>query len=129
MMDVKKFKSELWRHWQISDKGELSWFLGFEVKCNWVVCTISINQCVYIDTMLNKFRLTNAKPIMTPMETGMQLSKDQGPLTLSQESHMCGIPFMEVIGYVLWSLVILRPDAAFMVGILSQFIQNPELVH
>jgi hypothetical protein len=32
--DVKRFKSELWQYWEISDKGELSWFLGFEVKRN-----------------------------------------------------------------------------------------------
>jgi hypothetical protein len=129
MMDVEKFKSELRCYWEISDKGELSWFLGFEVKRNRAVRTISINQCTYIDAMLDKFRLTNAKPVATPMETGVQLLKDQGPSTLSQENHMHGIPYVEAIGCALWPVVISRPDAAFAIGILSQFIQNPGLVH
>jgi len=32
LVDVKKFESELHHFWEISDKGELHWFLGFEVK-------------------------------------------------------------------------------------------------
>src|SRR5882762_4938951 len=129
MMDVEKFKSELRRYWEISDKGELSWFLGFEVKRNRAARTISINQRAYIDAMLDKFRLTNTKPVATPMETGAQLSKDQGPSTLSQENRMRGIPYAEAIGCALWPVVISRPDAAFAIGILSQFIQNPGLAH
>jgi len=129
MMDVEKFKSELRRYWEITDKGELSWFLGFEVKRNRAARTISINQRAYIDAMLDKFRLTNAKPVATPMETGAQLSKDQGPSTLSQENRMRGIPYAEAIGCALWPVVISRPDAAFAIGILSQFIQNPGLAH
>jgi hypothetical protein len=30
--DVTKFKSELKRHFEIVDGGELHWFLGFEIK-------------------------------------------------------------------------------------------------
>ena len=128
-IDVEKFKSELRHYWEISDKGELSWFLGFEVKRNRAARTISINQRAYIDAMLDKFRLTNAKPVATPMETGAQLSKDQGPSTLSQERRMRGIPYAEAIGCALWPVVISRPDAAFAIGVLSQFIQNPGLAH
>src|SRR5882762_8132284 len=79
--------------------------------------------------MVNKFRLTNAKPVLTPMEMGAQYTKEQGPLTPTQERHMQGIPYVEAIGCVLWLVIILRPDAAFAVGILSQFIQNLGVVH
>ena len=39
-----------------------------------------------------------------------------------QVMHMCGIPYAEVISSVLWPVVVLRPDAAFDVSLLSQFI-------
>ena len=55
--NVERFKSELRQYWEISDKGELSWFLGFEVKCDSTVRTISINQRAYIEAMLSKFRM------------------------------------------------------------------------
>ena len=34
------------------------------------------------------------------------------------------MPYSEAIGSVLWPVVVSRPDAAYAVGILSQFIQN-----
>jgi hypothetical protein len=43
-IDIDKLKGEISQHWDISNKGELSWYLGFEVKRDWAVCTISINQ-------------------------------------------------------------------------------------
>ena len=74
--------------------------------------------------MVEKFRLTNAKRVNTPMEPGITFSKDQSPSTPTQEFQMQDIPYAQAIGCLLWPVVISRPDAAFAVGILSQFIQN-----
>jgi hypothetical protein len=37
---------------------------------------------------------------------------------------MRDVPYAEAIGCVLWLVMITWPDCAFMIGILSQFIQN-----
>jgi hypothetical protein len=79
--------------------------------------------------MVEKFRLTGAKPVSTPMETNAQFSKEQGPSSVNQVARMHGIPYSEAIGSVLWPVVVSRPDAAYAVGILSQFIQNPGQAH
>ena len=42
---------------------------------------------------------------------------------------MKGVPYAEAIGSVLWPMVISRPDMAYAVGVLLQFIQNPGPVH
>jgi hypothetical protein len=62
----------------------MHWYLGFEIKRDRVAQTILINQRAYIEAMLNKFRLTNAKPVSTPMESGVHFTKDQGPSTRTQ---------------------------------------------
>ena len=51
-----------------SDNGPINWFLGFKIKQNRKNKTLAINQCPYIISLTEKFRLTNAKPINTPME-------------------------------------------------------------
>jgi len=63
------------------------------------------------------------------MEHGAQFTKEQGPSTPTQAMHMRGIPYAEAIGSVLWPVVVSRPDAAYAVGVLSQFIQNPGQAH
>ena len=85
LADVERFKTELCHYWGISNKGESSWFLSFEGKHDRQAHTISINQWAYIEVMVNKFKLTNAKPLPTSMEAGAQHTNEQGLSTLTQE--------------------------------------------
>ena len=78
---------------------------------------------------MEKFRLTEAKPVSMPMEPNAQFSTQQSPSTLNQTAQMQKLPYSKAIGSVLWLVVVSRPDAAFAVGILSQFIQNPGPAH
>ena len=63
------------------------------------------------------------------MEPGAQFSIDQCPSSLNQSARMHGVPYSEAVGSVLWPVVVSRPDAAYAVGVLSQFIQNPGPAH
>jgi hypothetical protein len=60
---IDNFKTKIGQHFDISDMGELSWFLGFEVKCDHAHRIISINQRSYIQAMTDKLNLSNAKPM------------------------------------------------------------------
>ena len=79
--------------------------------------------------MVNKFRLTNSAPVATPMVTGATFLTADSPSTPTQVTRMHGIPYVEAIGSVLWPVIVSRPDAAFAVSTLSQFIQNPGPAH
>ena len=79
--------------------------------------------------MVNKFRLTNSAPVAAPMVTGATFSTSDSPSTQTQVARMRRIPYAEAISSVLWPVVVSRPDAAFAVSTLSQFIQNPGPAH
>ena len=66
--------------------------------------------------MVEKFNLTNAKPVSTPMMVGTTFTREQSPSTVNQLARMKGVPYSEAIGSVLWPVVISRPDAAYSVG-------------
>ena len=127
--DAENFKLQIKKHWEITDHGPIKWFLGFEIKRDRRSRTIAINQRAYIENMVEKFSLTNAKRVLTPMDPNVQFSVDQCPSTTNQLARMKGIPYSEAIGSVLWPVVVSRPDAAYAIGILAQFIQNPGLAH
>ena len=82
--DVVKLKSEISQYWQITDGGEMHWYLGFAIQQDRVAQTISINQQAYIEAMLNQFWLTNARPVSTLMESRAHLMNNQGPSTPTQ---------------------------------------------
>ena len=31
-IDIQKFKSEIKKHWEITNNGSINWFLGFKIK-------------------------------------------------------------------------------------------------
>ena len=126
---VMQFKNEIKRVYKITDLGDLHWFLGMEIKCDHATCTISINQCTYIEGMAMKFRLTSAKPVYVPMLPDEVLSCDQSPSMPAEATEMSKIPYRNMIGHVLWLVMISHPDTVFATGILSQFISNPGLAH
>ena len=128
-VDILKLKDKIKKHWEITDHGPISWFLGFEIKQDQKAKTISINQSAYIQRVVKKFNLTNAKPVLTPMEPGTQFSVEQCPSSINQQSKIKGIPYSEAIGSVLRAAVVSRPDIAYTTGTLSQFIQNLGYTH
>ena len=126
---VTRFKIKIKKVYEITDLGDLHWFLGMEIKHNCATCTISINQCAYIEGMATKFGLTNAKPIYVPMLPGKTLSHDQSPSLPTETQEMLKIPYGNMIGHVLWPVMISRPDTVFATTILSQFMLNPGPIH
>ena len=126
---VIRFKNKIKKVYKITNLGDLQWFLGMDIKRDHAVCTISINQCTYIKSMAMKFRLTNAKPIYIPMLPGETLSCDQLPSMPTETKEMSKIPYGNMIGHMLWPVMISCPDAVFTTAILSQFISNPGPTH
>ena len=128
-VNAEQFKSKVKEFWEITDHGPIKWFLGFQIKRDRKIRTISINQQAYIDSIVEKFKLTSAKRVMTPMEANAPFSTQQSPLSLKQVECMKGVPYSKAIGSILWATIVSRPDTAYVVGVLSQFIQNPGPVH
>jgi hypothetical protein len=126
---VEEFKLKLSRHFEISDMGEIHWFLGFEIKRDRAARAIFINQKAYIEAMTVKFRIQDAKPVYLPAQPGQLLSIEQSPSTSNERLEMTRMPYAEGIGHALWPVMISRPDAAYQIGVLAQFIQNPGKSH
>jgi hypothetical protein len=100
--------------------GELKYFLGFQVKqlqeCNF------ISQTKYIQDILTKFGMKDAKPIKTPMRTNGPLDRDTGGKSVDQKVYR------SMIGSLLY-LCASRPDIMLSVCICAGFQADPKEVH
>ena len=119
-IDAEQFKTEIKGFWAIMDHGPIKWFLGFQIKQNQEAGTLSIDKRAYIEAMVEKFGLTNAKPVSMPMEVNTQYSIQQSPSTLKKTTQMMKVPYSKAIGSVLWLVVISRLDTAYTIGIYSK---------
>jgi len=83
-----------------------------------------INQRAYIEAVLERFNLTNTKPVLIPMEPNLQLPSQEGTLMPKDAERIRAVPYAEAIGSVLWPAIISRPDVSYVVGALAHSIQN-----
>jgi hypothetical protein len=126
---ITQFKSQLRRYFEITDLGELNWLLGLKVSRDRVARTITLSQKVYVDTIVERFYLGDAKSAQTPMEPGTQLSIEQSPGTVAEAHAMQDVPYQRAIGSLMYAATSTRPDLAFPVATLSQFMCNPGRPH
>ena len=70
---IKEFKKAMTQEFEMTDIGLMSFFLGIEVKQNNE--GIFISQEAYAKEILKRFNMNNCKPVSTPIECGVKLSK------------------------------------------------------
>nr|GEX40012.1 hypothetical protein [Tanacetum cinerariifolium] len=91
---------------QMSSMGELTFFLGLQVKQ--MQDGIFISQDKYVAEILKKFRFSDVKTASTPMETSKPLLKDEDGQEV--DVHI----YRSMIGSLMY-LTSLRPDIMFVV--------------
>jgi hypothetical protein len=105
---------------EMSMMGELKYFLGFQVKQ--LQEGTFISQTKYIQDILNKFGMKDAKPIKTPMGTNGHLDLDTGGKFVDQKVHR------SMIGSLLY-LCASRPDIMLSVCMCARFQADPKEAH
>lgn len=104
---------------------KLSYFVGFEVE-RFEDGSITIHQEAYINKMLDKFGMQDAKEVSTPLDMNVKLSKD---MDSKSEEAMKRISYRELIGSLQFAANMTRPDIAYSVNLLNRFVENPKEAH
>ena len=126
---IADYKAKFNARYALTDLGPVSWLLGLKVTRDRENRTICLSQTAYINTMLDRFALTDTKPFRSPMVPGIIYSKDDSPSSPQEATHMEKAPYREAIGSLMYASVATRPDISFAVAALSQFLDNPGEVH
>jgi hypothetical protein len=116
----EEFSSIMIQKFKMSMMGELNYFLGFQIKQlqeGTFIC-----QTKYIQNILKKFGMKNAKPIKTPMGTNGHLDLDTRGKSVDQKVYR------SMIGSLLY-LCASRPDIILLVCMCASFQENPKKVH
>ena len=126
---IHEFKSDMKKHVEVTDLGELHWLLGIEIVRNRDACTISMSQRSYIDSIIHRFGLEDLKPLSLPMDPNSRLSVMQSPSMGAQYVAMRNIPYCEAVGTMMYAMLGTRPDISYAVTTLSKFSSNPGSAH
>ncbi|GJS22066.1 putative ribonuclease H-like domain-containing protein [Tanacetum coccineum] len=114
------FEKLMHEKFQMSSMGELTFFLGLQVKQK--KDGIFISQDKYVAEILKKFGFTEVKTASTPMETQKPLLKDEDGEEV--DVHM----YRSMIGSLMY-LTSSRPDIMFAVCVCARYQVNPKVSH
>ncbi|XP_019058522.1 PREDICTED: uncharacterized protein LOC109116843 [Tarenaya hassleriana] len=117
---VKEFKEQMMSIFEMTDLGELHYFLGLEVEQE--NGKIFISQRKYANDLVAKFGLKGCNAVQTPMNTNEKLTANDGSGAANVTQ------FRSLIGGLMY-LTHTRPDVAHAVGLVARFMQNPTKQH
>ncbi|GJW80054.1 retrovirus-related pol polyprotein from transposon TNT 1-94 [Tanacetum coccineum] len=114
------FEKFMHEKFQMSSMGELTFFLGLQVKQK--KDGIFISQDKYVAEILKKFGFIKVKTASTPMETQKPLLKDKDGKEVNV--HM----YRSMISSLMY-LTSSRPDIMFTVCVCARYQVNPKVLH
>lgn len=111
--ETKILKDKLSSEFRIKDLGQAKQCLGTRISIEKDSHIITLDQEQYINSLLHRFKMFECKAVATPMEPGLQLSKNP--------NSVFSVPYQELVGSLMYLSVMTRPDISYAVSYLSQF--------
>jgi hypothetical protein len=118
--EMKALQRYLATKFEMKDLGHLKYFLGIEVARSRQ--GISLSQQKYVIDLLTETGMLSCKPVETPMEMNHKLGifPDQDPTDKDR--------YQRLVGRLIY-LSHTRPDIAYAVSVVSQFMHAPSKEH
>ena len=123
---MDKFKDLFKSEFKVTDLGDLHWLLGIRIEYR--NHDIALSQSAYIDTILKRFGLYDYNPVTYPLDKNHQIDKattnaDNTDLEVNVKVYQ------QIDGSLMYTVIGTRPDIAFTVTCLSQFLTKPTKKH
>lgn len=117
---VLNLKKKLSTMFEMEDCGEAKVCLGLEITRNREQNSLKISQKSYLQKVLCRFGMDEAKSVCTPMQSQIE---DSALKDVEADSNL----YSQAIGSLMYLMVCTRPDIAFAVGRLSQYMNSPTM--
>ena len=120
--DLDSLQRTLQSKFECTDLGTAHFILGIQININ--EHHLSLSQQSYILKILDRFSMTDCRPVNTPLDPGARLHKGEPKEQIDDPTI-----FQSIIGSLMYACVATRPDLAHAVTLLSQFSSCPNNSH
>ena len=126
---IAKLKKELSKCFAMKDLGPAKNILEMRIERDRNCNKLYLSQEKYIENVLQKFRMENAKVVSCPLAPHFKLSRKQCSTTDEKKKEMHHVPYASAVGSLMYAMVCTRPDIAHAVSTMSRFMSNPGRPH
>eukprot|EP00253_Pinus_taeda_P020970 PITA_20970 len=129
MQEINVFKRKLENSFAMKDLGAAKQILGMIITKDKKNRKLTLCQNEYIQNVLKRFNMHNAKPLSTPFASHLKLSKEMCSKTQEDMEYISKVTYASAVGSLLYAMVCIRPDIAHAVGVVSRYMNNPRKEH
>ena len=126
---IGKLKERLFKSFDMKDLGPAKQMLGMRITRDRKAKKLWLSQEKYVERVLERFNLKDAKSVSTPLANHFELSRSLCPTTTDEKEKMASIPYSSAVGSLMYCMVCTRPDIAHAVSTVSRFLSNPGKEH
>jgi hypothetical protein len=117
--EIARFKTAISKRFHMKDLGDLKRILGMEVTRDRKARVMTVKQQGYMKVLLERFGMTDCRPIGAPAEGCLLRDPNAGP----------DRDYMTVVGSLLYLAMITRPDVAYAVQSMGRHLQGSNESH
>ena len=117
-------KMKLANSFAMKDLGATKQILGMRITRDRKNHKLTSSQSEYIEKVLKRFNMHNAKIVGIPLASHFKLSKEACTKTQEEMAHMSKVPHASAVGSLMYAMVYTRPDIAHVVGVVSRYMTN-----
>ena len=88
-----------------------------------------MSQHAYIEAIITRFNFNDLKPLVTPIDPAIPLSKTQSPSKLEDIAKMKNVLYREAVGLLMYVAMGTCPDIVFATLTVAQYSDNPGWAH
>ena len=118
LKDAMMIEDNIAEQFEARRLGEAKFFLGMEIERNRDAKVLTLKQSKYVNELLEKFSMTDAKPRSVPATAALELRKPEDDEALLAANYS----YKELVGALLYIWVCTRPEIAYIVGVLSRYM-------
>jgi hypothetical protein len=126
---IDKYVQLLSQHFKCRDLGPTRFLLGVAIERDRPTRTLKLHQHQFILDLLEKYGMSDCKPVQTPLPPKLVLSHSMSPSTQEEKDLMSEVPYLSAVGSLQYLAIMTRPDIAHSVAYLARFNSNPGPEH
>ena len=126
---IDRLKKELSKSFAMKDLGSVKQILGMKISRDRKNRKLWLSQESYIEKVLERFNMSKANAICSPLAGHLKLSSKQCPTSEKDMKEMSKVPYTSAIGSLMYAMVCTRSDISHTVGVVSRFLTNPGKEH
>lgn len=129
MSEVNKLKTLLYREFDMKDLCTAKKIIGMEIHRDRDTSRLQLSQYSYIEKLLERFNMDNAKPMSIPLANHFRLSNAQCLKTDDEMKDTSKVPYTSIVRCLMYDMVCTILDLACAVSVVRKFISNPGRQH